>query len=161
MDSWSKLIFHRNVSKICLKLAENIKHLSRKNGRETTLFWIQEAKFLANSLFRIFGWSFLCFGGCFSYPGHWLLYFNLRYVRSMHIVACLFPYTIIRLCYNAALTFPIVTFLVTFPSFWIESVFTIYEYPLKLNFLAPRLLRKNLVVHPSLLPINYHCTKMI
>ena len=69
------------------------------------------------------------FGGGFSYPGHRLLHFNLRYVRSMHIVGCLLQYTTIRRCYNAVLIFPIVTFQVTFPGFWIESVFTIYEYP--------------------------------
>ena len=48
MDSWSKLIFRRNVSKICLKLVENIKHLSRKK-REGNNF-----KSLANSLFGMF-----------------------------------------------------------------------------------------------------------
>ena len=43
----------------------------------------------------------------------------------MDIVGCLLQYTIIRRCYNAALTIPIVTFPVTFPGFWIEVVFTL------------------------------------
>ena len=39
MDSWSKLIFRRNVPKSCLKLVESIKHLPRKKKQKgTTLF---------------------------------------------------------------------------------------------------------------------------
>ena len=113
MDSWSKHIFRRNVSKIC-RLVENIKHFSKKkkkkNLRETNNFILNSAgKSLAYSLVTDFCWSFLCFGGGISYPGHRLLHFNLRYVRSMHIVGCLLQYTIIRRCYNVALIFPIVT----------------------------------------------------
>ena len=33
MDSWSKLIFRRNMFYICLKLVENIKHLRRKKRK--------------------------------------------------------------------------------------------------------------------------------
>ena len=39
MDSWSNLTFRRNVSKICLKLVENIKHLSRKKTEVKQLYF--------------------------------------------------------------------------------------------------------------------------
>ena len=35
MDSWSKLIFRRNVSKVCLKVVENIKiYQEKKEGKQ-------------------------------------------------------------------------------------------------------------------------------
>ena len=108
MDSWSKLTFRRNVS----KLVENIKHLSRKKNRIGNNFILNSAgKSLANSFFRIFAGA-SC-GDGLSYPFHRRLHFNLRYVRSKHIMAYLLQYTIIRPCYNAALTLPIVTFPLT------------------------------------------------
>ena len=125
MDSWSKLIFRRNVSKICLKLVEHIKDLSRKTTERKQLYFEFSRQVFGQFFIQDFCWSFLCFGGGFSYPSHRLPHFKLRHVRSMHIVACLLQYTIIRRCYIAALTFPIVTFPVTSPGFGIESVFTI------------------------------------
>ena len=54
MDSRSKLIFRRNVSKICLKLVENIKHLSRKKWKGNNFILNSAGSSLANSVFRIF-----------------------------------------------------------------------------------------------------------
>ena len=54
MDIWSKLIFHRNVSKICLKLVESIKDLSRKKLKGNIFILNSAGKSLAYSLFRIF-----------------------------------------------------------------------------------------------------------
>ena len=76
-------------------------------------------KSLANSLFGIFA-GVSCVLEAASYHGH----FNLRYVRSMHIVGCLLQYTTTDDVIMRLVTFP-----VSFPGFWIESVLTIYEYP--------------------------------
>ena len=110
---WSKWTDGLNLyfDEMCLKLVENIKHLSRKKRIGINFILNSAGKSLANSFFRIFAEA-SC-GGGFSYHFHRRLRFNLRYVRSMHIVACLLQYTIIRLCYNAALTLPIVTFPLT------------------------------------------------
>ena len=76
MDSWSKLIFHRNVSKICLELVENIKHLSRKKRKAS--FWpiLYSGILLEIPVFIEAASLILAIDCC-----------NLRYmfVRSMHI----------------------------------------------------------------------------
>ena len=98
MDSWSKPRFRRNVSKTCLKMVENIKHLSSKKTEGKQLYFEFRRQVFGQFFIQDFCWSFLCFGGGFPYPGQRLLHVNLRYVRSMHILACLLPYTIIRRC---------------------------------------------------------------
>ena len=52
MDSWSKLIFRRNVSKICLSKISNIYQEKKREGNNFILN--SAGKSLANSLFRIF-----------------------------------------------------------------------------------------------------------
>ena len=89
MDSWSTLIFRRNMSKICLKLVEYINHLSRKKRKGNNFILNSAGKSLANSLFRIFAGVFLCFGNGFSYPCHRLLHFNLNPGRVAQSVTCL------------------------------------------------------------------------
>ena len=54
MDSWSKLIFPRNVSKICLKLSK-ISNIYQEKKRKGNNFNLNSAgSSLANSVFRIF-----------------------------------------------------------------------------------------------------------
>ena len=127
MDSWSKHIFRRNVSKTGRKY-QTFSKKKKKKLKGNNFILDSAGTSLANSLVTDFCWSFLCFGGGFSYPGHSLMHFKLRYVRSMHIAGCVLQFTIIKRCYNAALIFPIVTFPVTLSVFWIESVLVITIY---------------------------------